>query len=127
MERIKQKPVSSWWKVVFLDVDGVLHPLAANSLPVDADVEELCARGVEELEAEKAADSSFITRTMPYEFVKPCMTALQVLIEQTGAVIVLSSTWREVAGSRMAVTARLADYGIRWDSRIFGSMVSVLA
>ena len=109
----KQGPVPSRPKVIFLDVDGVLHPLAANSLPVGANVDEMCARGVEELEAEQASDASFVTRTMPYEFVHPCMAALQTLIQKTNAVVVLSSTWREVAGSRMAVAARLADYGIR--------------
>lgn len=41
----QQKPL----RLVFLDVDGVLHPLGPNHLPKGADVEQLGARVDEDL------------------------------------------------------------------------------
>eukprot|EP00437_Effrenium_voratum_P010566 CAMPEP_0181426636 /NCGR_PEP_ID=MMETSP1110-20121109/15763_1 /TAXON_ID=174948 /ORGANISM="Symbiodinium sp., Strain CCMP421" /LENGTH=196 /DNA_ID=CAMNT_0023549833 /DNA_START=18 /DNA_END=608 /DNA_ORIENTATION=+ len=67
-------------KVIFLDVDGVLH--AANYAPT--------------------------------AFCKPCMEALALIVRETGAQIVLSSTWRLWAErtGRDAVDKALTRYGL---------------
>ena len=64
-------------KVVFLDVDGVLHPFEANSL-----------------------------------FHAPCMSALRNIISQTGAAIVLSSSWQGTPTHMAQVNAALEANGI---------------
>lgn len=68
------KPV----KIVFLDCDGVISPLAG-------------------------ADSFFKS---------DCMNRLKAIVENAGATIVLSSSWRESEFGRNEVQKRLAQYGI---------------
>ena len=63
--------------IVFLDVDGVLHPFSAVSL-----------------------------------FHAPCMAALRSVIEQTGASIILSSSWQGTASSRGQLDSALQANGI---------------
>jgi len=67
-------------KLIFMDVDGVLH--AANFAPTS--------------------------------FSKPCMEALAMIVRETGAQIVLSSTWRLWDGStgRKAVDKALKLHGM---------------
>ncbi|OLQ07920.1 hypothetical protein AK812_SmicGene8642 [Symbiodinium microadriaticum] len=67
-------------KLIFMDVDGVLH--AANFAPTS--------------------------------FSKPCMEALAMIVRETGAQIILSSTWRLWDGStgRKAVDKALKLHGI---------------
>ena len=64
-------------RVVFLDVDGVLHPFSASSL-----------------------------------FHAPCMAALRTIIAQTGASIVLSSSWQATPQSLAQVNAALQMNGV---------------
>jgi len=67
-------------KVLFLDVDGVLH------------------RDVPEHEEDL--------------FLPGCMQQLRLIIERTGAQIVLSSSWRGCPKSRSEVSLQLSKYGI---------------
>ena len=63
-------------KIVFLDVDGVLH--------------------------------SIFARTESQLFRSDCLKRLKKIIEQTGAKIVLSSSWRKSAAGRQAVNQQLS-------------------
>ena len=94
---------SSFETVVFLDVDGVLHPLKPNGLCRDASVDELSARADAEMDLPEDATASVVCG----EFNAQCMANLHRCIETTGASIVLSSTWRETAPQRRAVDAQL--------------------
>ena len=74
--------------VVFLDVDGVLHPFHGH-----------------------IAESQITT------FHRTCMHELQRLVEETEAEIVLSTSWRNFASTRNRLSANLAEYGMsfsRW-------------
>ena len=65
-------------KVIFLDIDGVLNP------QVDYEIDDLL-------------QNNSITRKRNYKtFSKRCMNNLNKLIEDTGAKVVISSTWRRV-------------------------------
>lgn len=64
-------------KIIFLDVDGVVHPYSATSF-----------------------------------FHAPCMTALRKIVEQTGASIVLSSSWQSVPTTCAQVNAALERNGL---------------
>eukprot|EP00747_Dinoflagellata_sp_TGD_P183740 gnl/TRDRNA2_/TRDRNA2_38850_c0_seq1.p1 gnl/TRDRNA2_/TRDRNA2_38850_c0~~gnl/TRDRNA2_/TRDRNA2_38850_c0_seq1.p1 ORF type:complete len:190 (-),score=45.39 gnl/TRDRNA2_/TRDRNA2_38850_c0_seq1:111-632(-) len=83
-------------RLLFLDVDGVLHPnnqAAALSRGLAA-VDDCC-------------------------FVPSCMEQLHRVVAQTGAEIVLSSDWRRFDTSRAVLTDALAKYGMhfeRWTS-----------
>jgi hypothetical protein len=74
--------------VLFLDVDGVLHPFHAHK--------------------------SFSHGTT---FHKTCMENLQRIISETDAEIVLSSSWRNFVSMRNRLQANLCEYGLtftRW-------------
>jgi len=66
-------------KIVFLDVDGVLHPYHARPNQL---------------------------------FRKDCMMRLKKIIQESGAKIVLSTSWRRTAKGRSEVNAQLQRYGI---------------
>jgi len=92
---------------IVLDVDGVLHPLAENGLPANAKFEALSARADEEPIED---DGVRIARTVPGEFEPHCMAELARAVAETGADIVLSSTWRETGPLRRAVDAKLQEF-----------------
>eukprot|EP00316_Scyphosphaera_apsteinii_P026345 CAMPEP_0119328320 /NCGR_PEP_ID=MMETSP1333-20130426/73030_1 /TAXON_ID=418940 /ORGANISM="Scyphosphaera apsteinii, Strain RCC1455" /LENGTH=142 /DNA_ID=CAMNT_0007337131 /DNA_START=277 /DNA_END=705 /DNA_ORIENTATION=+ len=46
------------------------------------------------------------------EFIEPCMRELKRAVEQTGAQILLSSTWRETVPQRRAVDDQLVAHGL---------------
>lgn len=93
--------------VVFLDVDGVCHPLGPNGLPLHAAVADVMARG----EApEPPCDG--IAPVVKGEFDVECMQPLRCAIEASGASLVISSTWRETAPQARAVVRALAAHGI---------------
>lgn len=96
--------------VIFLDVDGVLHPLSPKGLPDGATLEELVAR--QDHEDAHAADPLYVAETLPSEFKADRLALLKRLVDATGAKIVLSSTWRETRSQTLAVNARLLDAGI---------------
>ena len=97
---------------IFLDVDGVLHPLTPKGHPVGADIIDLCDRSDEEMAADARKDASFVTRVLPTEFKRSHMEQLKRIVDATGAEIILSSTWREMPSSYAAVTQQLALYNI---------------
>ena len=53
-------------RVVFLDVDGVLHPLSPKGLPDGATLAELVTR--QDREDAHAADPHYVAETLPSEF-----------------------------------------------------------
>jgi hypothetical protein len=95
--------------IIFLDVDGVLHPLNEKHFPVGADVEDLVERADED---GKDTEDMGVSRVCTGEFHRQCMENLKDAVTKTGASIVLSSTWRESGRGRRAVDAVLASYGI---------------
>eukprot|EP00729_Bicosta_minor_P006623 gene6623-31198_t len=97
---------------IFLDVDGVLHPLTPKGHPVGADIIDLCDRSDEEMAADARKDASFVTRVLPTEFKRSHMEQLKRIVDATGAEIILSSTWREMPSSYAAVAQQLALYNI---------------
>ena len=99
-------------RVIFLDVDGVLHPLGANHLPLGANMDDLSARiDEQQLEAnEKSA--TYVTRTLRgVEFLDEHLAQLRRIVTATGAEIVLTTTWRQQGCDRRAVLRHLAAAG----------------
>ena len=106
--------------IIFLDVDGVLHPLNEKHLPSNVKMEELYQRVEEE---EEAGDSLEMTRILEGEFMPDIMQRLSKTIDTCAAAataatsnnsvsIVLSSTWRETVPGRRAVNTKLKEFGI---------------
>jgi hypothetical protein len=98
-------------RVIFLDVDGVLHPLGPNFLPSLAVPEDLFSRTDDEFE--HGEEAGFVFRVVPGEFVPTCMAELKRIVDTTGASIVLSSTWRAEPYLVRAVDDQLAKAGFR--------------
>ena len=98
-------------RVIFLDVDGVLHPIGDHDLlPLGADLDELSARADEGIV--HCGELGHVTRVLKEEFLATCMGALLQIIEATDASIVLSTTWRKTPADRAAVMAQLHAYGL---------------
>ena len=96
--------------VIFLDVDGVCHPLAPTGHALLADMKALTQRADEELDLPDDAEASVV----PGEFTDDCMEALSRCVQQLGSVrLVLSSTWRETAPQRRAVNRQLRLHAIQ--------------
>eukprot|EP00520_Triparma_pacifica_P010943 CAMPEP_0118639140 /NCGR_PEP_ID=MMETSP0785-20121206/4066_1 /TAXON_ID=91992 /ORGANISM="Bolidomonas pacifica, Strain CCMP 1866" /LENGTH=216 /DNA_ID=CAMNT_0006530451 /DNA_START=78 /DNA_END=725 /DNA_ORIENTATION=+ len=95
--------------LIFLDVDGVLHPLTEKHFPVGADVSDLVDRADEDSADVEDVGTSRICKG---EFHAQCMQNLKEAVERTGARIVLSTTWRESGRGRRAVDSKLNEYGI---------------
>ena len=95
--------------VIFLDVDGVLHPLGENFLPLHANLEDLVARTDEEL---SSTQTEIPTRVVEGEFMSECMAELKYIVDTHNVGIVLSTTWRETVAGREAVKQQLEQYGI---------------
>jgi hypothetical protein len=77
--------------VVFLDVDGVLHPLMV------------------EFRDGKLSDEHL--------FKEECMRYLKRIVDETGAELVLSSSWRQFEGPKEKLAKALAVHGLsfkRW-------------
>ena len=75
-------------RIVFLDVDGVLHPFHGH-----------------------------IPENQITTFHRACMMELERIITETDAEIVLSTSWRNFASTRNRLAANLAEYGLgfsRW-------------
>ncbi|CAD7950896.1 unnamed protein product [Amoebophrya sp. A25] len=115
--------------ILFLDIDGVLHPLGGNHLPVGTPVEALLHREelgngflVEELQ-ENSKDKKFDSYTaLSGEFCEKNLQCLQRLVVEAGQKsrnkeevevhIVLISTWREKPWSLECAKRELAKYGL---------------
>jgi len=98
---------------IFLDVDGVLHPLNEKHLPSLVKKEHLFQRVEEE---EEAGDTLEITRVLEGEFVPEIMERLARTIKtcatNNSVHIILSSTWRETLPGRKAVDSQLKEFDI---------------
>jgi len=94
--------------VIFLDVDGVCHPVKPSGHALYASMDALVARCEAEAELPEDATAS----TVEGEFISECMGALAKCVHSTSARIVLSSTWRETAPQRRAVEAQLKAHGV---------------
>ena len=100
-------------RFIFLDVDGVLHPLNEKQLPALVKKEDLFQRVQEEDELGERLKTSDV---LEGEFIPEIMLRLSKLIKEmskNGDVnIVLSSTWRESLPRRKAVNSKLKEFGI---------------
>mmetsp|Transcript_41438 Transcript_41438/g.117293 ORF Transcript_41438/g.117293 Transcript_41438/m.117293 type:complete len:315 (-) Transcript_41438:130-1074(-) len=88
-------PVEDPSKVVFLDVDGVLRPLTAGGFRA------------------MMVDGEWALRAETADFISSSLLALRHIIEQTGAIIVLSSEWRRDQPMREGVDNILMEYEMR--------------
>jgi len=93
-----------------LDVDGVLHPLNDKHFPDGSTIDEVILRTEEE--EEHWEEAGYSTRVLPSEFVEEKLGLLRRIVTDTGAAIVLSSTWRQQACSRKAVEIELGKVGL---------------
>jgi len=78
--------------VIFLDVDGVLRPLTAGGFRA------------------MMVDGEWALRAETADFISGAMLALRHIIEETGAMCVLSSEWRRDAPMREGVDNILKEY-----------------
>ena len=92
---------------LFLDVDGVLHPLNEKHLPSLVDPKDLLQRVDEE---EKAGDALEVVRVLSGEFHPPILSCLAKVLNDTAAKVdvILSSTWRQTLPGRRAVEGQLS-------------------
>lgn len=82
-------------KVIFLDVDGVLRPLTAGGFRA------------------MMVDGEWALRAETADFISGALLALRHIVENTGAVIIISSEWRRDQPMREGVDNILAEYEMR--------------
>lgn len=82
-------------KIVFLDIDGVLRPLTAGGFRA------------------MMVDGEWALRAETADFISSALLALRKIIEDTGAMLVLSSEWRRDAPMREGVNNILMEYEMR--------------
>ena len=114
-------------RVIFLDVDGVLHPLGANHLPLGANIDDLSARiDEQQLEANETS-ATYVTRTLRgVEFLDEHLAQLRRIVTATGAEIVLTTTWRQQGCDRRAVLRRCGLLGVTRGGVCHGSAWDLL-
>ena len=95
--------------IIFLDIDGVVHPLASSGHALLVPMEELTRRADAEL---LQASEDAIGEVLEGEFVPACMRPLAACAAAVGAKLVLSSTWRETPAQRRAVDRQLIAWGM---------------
>mmetsp|Transcript_69409 Transcript_69409/g.196683 ORF Transcript_69409/g.196683 Transcript_69409/m.196683 type:complete len:212 (-) Transcript_69409:66-701(-) len=84
-------------KVVFLDIDGVLRPLWGNQFQISSIM----------MDGENVPLVDGDT-----EFIPSAMASLRMILEATGAILVLSSEWRRHPTLREGVNANLRQKGL---------------
>ena len=94
--------------ILFLDVDGVLHPLGPTGAPLLASSEALLQRADDEA---AIIGDEHTAAVVHGEFIAPCTSQLRRIVAETGCRIVLSTTWRETPPQRRAVDAQLVAAG----------------
>lgn len=82
-------------KAIFLDVDGVLRPLTAGGFRA------------------MMVDGEWALRAETADFISGSLLALRYIVENTGAIMVLSSEWRRNQAMRDGVDNILAEYEMR--------------
>lgn len=82
-------------KVIFLDVDGVLRPLTAGGFRA------------------MMVDGEWALRAETADFISSSLLSLRAVVEQTGALLVLSSEWRRDQPMREGVDNILIEYEMR--------------
>lgn len=82
-------------KVIFLDIDGVLRPLTAGGF------------------RSMMVDGEWALRAETADFISSSLLALRHIVENTGALLVLSSEWRRDQPMREGVDNILQEYGMR--------------
>lgn len=87
---------------IFLDIDGVVHPLNAKHIPAKADYDAWLNR----------AQSAPVTEVIDGEFLPEHMALVKKIANETGAQIVLSSTWRETPEDLAAVKKQFELHGL---------------
>ena len=87
---------------IFLDIDGVVHPLNAKHIPAKADYDAWLNR----------AQSAHITEVIDGEFLPEHMALVKKIANDTDAQIVLSSTWRETPEDLAAVKKQFELHGL---------------
>eukprot|EP00440_Ansanella_granifera_P042130 gb/GFBE01045670.1/.p1 GENE.gb/GFBE01045670.1/~~gb/GFBE01045670.1/.p1 ORF type:complete len:329 (+),score=71.42 gb/GFBE01045670.1/:1-987(+) len=95
LHRFPPLPAEDPSKVVFLDVDGVLRPLTAGGF------------------RSMMVDGEWALRAETADFISSSLLAVRHIIEQTGALIVLSSEWRRDQPMREGVDSILQEYEMR--------------
>ena len=87
---------------IFLDIDGVVHPLNAKHIPAKADYDAWLNR----------AQSAPVTEVIEGEFLPEHMALVKKIANDTDAEIVLSSTWRETPEDLAAVEKQFELHGL---------------
>lgn len=93
--RFPPLPAEDVTKVIFLDVDGVLRPLTAGGFRA------------------MMVDGEWALRAETADFISGALLALRHIVENTGAIIVLSSEWRRDQPMREGVNNILVEYEMR--------------
>ena len=100
---------------MFLDVDGVLHPLNEKHLPADANYDEIIARGEGPGTEVDPVSGLKVSTVLKGEFLPRCMSILKKICDGAAPFsvqIILSSTWRETLEGTRAVNKQLQLAGL---------------
>ena len=102
-------------RLLFLDIDGVLHGLNERHHPAGSNLEEIVARS--NIEDENREKPGFSTPLLSSEFDPACVGQLKRIVEGTGCEVVLSSTWRTEACTWLAAKTALAKHSVFVEAR----------
>jgi hypothetical protein len=90
--KFRKLPSDDTTKAIFLDVDGVLRPLTAGGFRA------------------MMVDGEWALKSETADFISGAMLALRHIVEETGAMMILSSEWRRDEPMRAGVDSILKDY-----------------
>lgn len=109
---------------MFLDIDGVVHPLNEKHFPAGSAMEAIFARS--ELEDKERENPDFVMPILDVECRPELMARVKRIVDATGCEVVLSSTWRQEEPSWKAALGRFRETGIEIAGRIGGDRKSVV-